>query len=255
MTSTIVRQSAASPCSTGPSSITPALLTSTSRRPRRSAALRDEGAGLRLVGDVDLERPRRCCRSRPRCGAASASMRSLRRAPSATAGARAGERERGRLADPRRRSRDRHRLAAHVRHAAADSIRRRGPGRPRRPRPTGRSANVSSTLARSSTRRAGPGGQTSTSGRSSRARKARARSSACSPDESRKVTPLRSRTNAPTVLHTASSTSSLSCGARLDVELAGDRDRARAADLRGAVSRRGICCRRSLSLGQLVLVS
>ena len=115
-------------------------------------------------------------------------MRSLRRAPSATAGAGAGERERRRLSDPGRGAGDRHRLAAQLRHAAADASRRRARARRRAPRASSRRSKVSSIPARSSTCRTPPlGAAAARAPRSSRARKARARSSACSPVESTNV--------------------------------------------------------------------
>ena len=120
LTSTIRRQSSGSPLSTGPSSITPALLISDVEAPEALGRARDEGARLGLVGDVDLERDG---------GRAGLVLDPLRERLDAVAAARAerdgragaGERERGRLADPRRRARDRHRLAAEVRHAARDA--------------------------------------------------------------------------------------------------------------------------------------
>ena len=104
------RPSAATPrCrrpSTGPSSITPALLTSMSSPPSCSAAPLDERARARLVGDVDGDRVARR-RRRPRSArpARRAGPRAARRAPPRRP--RAASSSRRRLADARRRAGDR----------------------------------------------------------------------------------------------------------------------------------------------------
>ena len=67
--------------------------------------------------------------------------------------------------------------------------------------------------ATSNMRRAGPGGQTITSARSSRPRTARARRSTLAPLESRKSTSQRSTTNAPRLSRIATSSAAVSWGA------------------------------------------
>ena len=58
MTSIICRHCSVGAPATGPSSITPALLTRMSRPPELLARALDEGVGLGLVGDVGLDRER-----------------------------------------------------------------------------------------------------------------------------------------------------------------------------------------------------
>ena len=83
LTFSIVRHSSVSVLSTGPSSITPALLTRMSRPAELARRRPHEPARLAFVGDIDLERDRGPALGPMR--AAIASMRSPRRAPSATA--------------------------------------------------------------------------------------------------------------------------------------------------------------------------
>ena len=100
--------------SIGPSSITPALLTSTSRRPSSACARSHERARLLLLPHVGRQRDRAAAVAAT-IRSASASMRSARRAASATAAPapRAGERRR--LADPRARAGHRDDLVLEIR--------------------------------------------------------------------------------------------------------------------------------------------
>ena len=207
MTLIIVRQSSELPCSTGPSSITPALLISASSRPRRSAAVstkaRAWASSVTSTSSGTAVPPSSSMRS------ASASMRSLRRAPSATvAPARASV---SAVASPI--PEDAPVIATALPESSA--MRRRmlvvgghECGRERLARGVG--ANVSSVPARSSTRRAAAGRDRAGRGCGSRGRARRGRAGARAGRTSRgTTTSVRSITKAPCVPQTANSTASV----------------------------------------------